>query len=1172
MALGKTITYTPFQETSFGYGSGEIAAAHATEFPNATDIVKVVINDAAGTSWDATTGHISTPSVGTAVSHYNSVGVLWSCRGERDDVDAVLAQLKLFPSDYSSARTWTPTALKENQTTGTFANEEPPSIPDTLWTLFVYDSSDAIVQSYSVIFEADGPTYGNQRPYWSTEPTHEDMTGISGSTLLDLGTISHGADTENVNVSCVLRDYGTTTANASYGGTTSQGGIYVGDKKPTASPTGLFEFIGSVAETQSYLDNLLFDPSGNTSFDMYLTISDGVVGSEFTKTMYFSKALEASTFPAQSAAEDADLYIDAGSFSFTNLSTMPEVNSFDITITFDSEMASAVSEAYNVSNPLTIVNDQLTWTGIASSSGVLTLLNGLRFVLNTDYNGSFTFDLDITASNSTVGSSYVMATQTVSCSISAVDEYSFTDPGPISWTEDNHINVDTQFDILDTAFGGSATYTVYLRPDVSSGISNISTYGSHGTTETGSGTQSSPLEINGTRTQVNSALAQIRVEPELDYTGSFNIDIKAERDNDSTVFTNYGESVSFAAGTAEDAVTIAGSSGFYETTDVKKDTSATSTVDFEYMSGTTVTFNEELYTGDYTVNFYIPDTFTGKFNISGVDVALERYVDAGYSDDYVYQTFSITANKATLETKLNTMIVYDFTSDFTFTLDFVRGSTTALSKNITMNYQPEITTTYDFGLWNNLDLESNPNYYLDEVIDYTYTGSGVVSIESSTYSSYTDSTKTTATTDRQGQASSDNYTFSIDSQNNHIVIDISLEADSDDVDNEPQYEQFDIIIEQGTHADGSYTVPDVYKTVTANRFLDERHTQVYGANSSYTTYPIWFVPKAYDNVNHDKVVWRGYDEDDDVWENAQTYIGQDYTGSDDELDNSFPYATTGIKVDHLFGAYPYDNSGTKEIRVTETNTTTSTNLNTTAITAGGDSIQIATGWAADATVVDIFFQDNGLKLYVLFVNNSDKSWKLLSLDCDNGKDITTPQTPTVEISSSTTLYAASIAKTTSNEVFVVTAEDDSGDKFKVYHQNQGGSDNWGLKQTITTTSTLTENFTHKSYIDTNTNNYFALGNELYYWNGTTWTNILSDDDTETLAALCKSVFWARDPSDSNGVKAYNLDGSTTTNILTATGGVYTQLVGSKRSDIIARQTFSNGSLISGNTIIYRFAR
>ena len=78
MALGKTVSYTPFQETSFGYGSSEIATAHSTEFPNATDIVKVVITHTSG-NWDDT-GHISTPSSGTAVAVYHKSQQMWVCK------------------------------------------------------------------------------------------------------------------------------------------------------------------------------------------------------------------------------------------------------------------------------------------------------------------------------------------------------------------------------------------------------------------------------------------------------------------------------------------------------------------------------------------------------------------------------------------------------------------------------------------------------------------------------------------------------------------------------------------------------------------------------------------------------------------------------------------------------------------------------------------------------------------------------------------------------------------------------------------------------------------------------------------------------------------------------------------------------------------------------------
>ena len=166
MALGKTIQYTPFEETSFGYGVGEIASAHSTEFPNGTDIVKLIITTFGG-HWDNNTGHVSTPKVGTATAAYNKSQDQWTVVGERDDVDAVLADLKFFPSDFAAARTWTPTAVLPNVTTGSYPMDEPSyvaSIPDTTMSLYVYDVNDTLVQSYQVIWDAIDPVYGNQRP------------------------------------------------------------------------------------------------------------------------------------------------------------------------------------------------------------------------------------------------------------------------------------------------------------------------------------------------------------------------------------------------------------------------------------------------------------------------------------------------------------------------------------------------------------------------------------------------------------------------------------------------------------------------------------------------------------------------------------------------------------------------------------------------------------------------------------------------------------------------------------------------------------------------------------------------------------------------------------------------------------------------------------------------
>ena len=113
MALAKTVAYTPFNKTSFGYGSGEIAAAHSS-----LTNVKVVIQADLNTQWD-TTGHISTTSSGSASTSYSKSGSptgesgpKWTCEGTVADVDAVLDNLDFFPADYPAIRNWTTTALK----------------------------------------------------------------------------------------------------------------------------------------------------------------------------------------------------------------------------------------------------------------------------------------------------------------------------------------------------------------------------------------------------------------------------------------------------------------------------------------------------------------------------------------------------------------------------------------------------------------------------------------------------------------------------------------------------------------------------------------------------------------------------------------------------------------------------------------------------------------------------------------------------------------------------------------------------------------------------------------------------------------------------------------------------------------------------------------------------
>ena len=138
MALGKTVTYTPFQETSFGYGSTEIASNYSTEIPNATDVITLTITHNSG-NWDDT-GHISTPSSGTAISVYDPTTKTFTVKGKRSEVDVILSELSFYPADKPASRpfaadnfTGHKTLLyKQNIIDGNYGSaENPPAIGNT---------------------------------------------------------------------------------------------------------------------------------------------------------------------------------------------------------------------------------------------------------------------------------------------------------------------------------------------------------------------------------------------------------------------------------------------------------------------------------------------------------------------------------------------------------------------------------------------------------------------------------------------------------------------------------------------------------------------------------------------------------------------------------------------------------------------------------------------------------------------------------------------------------------------------------------------------------------------------------------------------------------------------------------------------------------------------------
>lgn len=536
MALGKTVSYTPFQETSFGYGSSEIATAHSTEFPNATDIVKVVITHTSG-NWDDT-GHISTPSSGTAVAVYHKSQQKWECSGERDDVDAVLDTLSFYPADYEASRTWTPTAMKANQTTGTFADEEPPAIGDTVFSLKVYDGA-SVVSSNVVTFDPTEPSFGNQRPFFSVVPPTEDLNttahdSVAGG-VVDFGTISHGTDTENVRVKCEFRPYGSTNTftGSGYGVFSVDTDVFVGSKKPATPNTSdaRFDFTGSVAEAQAFLDNVQYHNAGNqTTFDMYLTITDGIVGAEYTKTVYFSDAtIGVTTIPDVHYVEDANpAYWDFGNLTFSNV--QPDVTQYQAVMTLDSTGTSGTSN-FLVNTP---VDSQSYSSGVltvtdADLDRLKTALRNVNYVPNPDFNDSFNFTVDFTFSNPTLGTTYSATQQTVAVTGQEVAEISNPTTSH-TYAEDQTYDFDTG-DYPQIIHGYNHDFdVVFTLSDTSAG-----TLGRHGTQGffraiTGG------YKLSGNKTVVNQALDNLFFAPSLDYNSDFTINFTVDRTSGDLTF------------------------------------------------------------------------------------------------------------------------------------------------------------------------------------------------------------------------------------------------------------------------------------------------------------------------------------------------------------------------------------------------------------------------------------------------------------------------------------------------------------------------------------------------------------------------------------------------------------------------------------------------------------
>ena len=633
MALAKTVTYTPFNKTSFGYPNDQIQTDH----PTLTNVL-VEIHGITG-NWDST-GHISTPSSGTAVSTYDSSSNRWRCEGTVADVDAVLDVLDFFPADYEDVRNWSADSLKPNDNGGSYAAENPGdtvAIPDTTMLIILTDpnNSYAFVIDETITFEAIQPTFGKQRPYWSTEPSSEDLAtvehGLTSGGLVDLGEISQlipgtsVSDTDNLEVKCEFRLFGTTTqiTNNTYGYFTSDTNIYVGDKKPGTRNTSdaRLNFTGSLAEVQAYLDNIRFyRNSSDTAFDMYLTVSNGVVGSYLTKHVYFSDAvIGATTIAGLSYTEDTASDFD---FDITTSNFQPDSDTFTATVTLD---ATGVTAA-NTFVTTTSVDSQsfdgtvLTITD-STEATLLTALSNLVFTPTADFNSSFNMTVQLTYTGSVNSSSYTSAAQTVAVAGIAVAEISNPTTSH-TFTEDTVYSFDSGLypQIIHPA---NENFTVTFTHAASTGSAPIWRNGSVPSTVSNTSTT---FTMSGTRNEVNTGFDNLYYAPATDNTTGETITFTVDRTSgDLTHETqSTGSFVMTATAVGEYSITQPAAIDWFEDNSVDFDSGLaitdTSADDSRLPgSGDTYTVEIAMFDGgfDYTDGTIITNNTTG-LTVGGV--------------------------------------------------------------------------------------------------------------------------------------------------------------------------------------------------------------------------------------------------------------------------------------------------------------------------------------------------------------------------------------------------------------------------------------------------------------------------------------------------------------------------------------------------------------------------
>ena len=550
--IGISTGYTPFGEVSFGYAATEIG----TNYTTSGDVTLTITHT--GGNFDST-GHISTPTSGNTSSVFDKTQEKWSVTGSVAEVDAILTSLVFFPADKSTVRNWTPTALKSNTTSGNFGtSENPPTIGATTFSAVLTDTNGAVA-SETITFTPVEVEYDNQRPYFTAiPPATTSLQTNTQNQALNFGTIAHGSDDKNVRV------YGLFQSHASSGALTdildnSAGHIettsdkYIGTKLPdTPDPSNpvsstRFDFTGSLSEAQAFLDTLEYGTdSNNTTFNLWLILTDGQIGTQVFTVCHFPQTLNMTTFPDQTITEDANLYFtNATGVSLSGFGGI-EADEWYATFTIDSTGLPGVDSVVGG----TLSGNVFTTTTYSSFSALMGAMGSTRINIIDDFNTEFSIDVAVHGANSLYGTSYALANpQTINVTILDTDEVSYPNTSH-TYTEDTQYNFNN----------GVGTYPMIGHPTtdtfevVFTFPSSTSTPGMwrHGSAGTVSSTATT-FTVTGVRDDVNTALSNLYYNPGADFNGNHTITFTVNRTSGDLTFhtTTNGQFVMTGVNTNE---------------------------------------------------------------------------------------------------------------------------------------------------------------------------------------------------------------------------------------------------------------------------------------------------------------------------------------------------------------------------------------------------------------------------------------------------------------------------------------------------------------------------------------------------------------------------------------------------------------------------------------------